>query len=159
MNDTLNKRYLKFVIIALAILVLFICSFVLLSNFFKDSSGPQIKVNYPNAYAFDSDKQLNVQKTNPVKDDFSTDLTNFSFQTAAKLLTEHEQINYSPLSLYYALAMTSTGAAGKTADEFQTLLGQRSNKDLSIECGNLFRQLYRENKVCKLKLANSLWMN
>ncbi len=159
MNDALNKRYLKFAIIALAILVLFICSFVLLSNFFKSSSGPEVKVNYPKAYALNSDNQLNVWKQNPVKDDFSTDLTDFSFQTAAKLLTEYDQINYSPLSLYYALAMTSTGANGKTADEFQTLLGQRSNKDLSIECGNLFRQLYRENKVCKLKLAYSLWMN
>lgn len=154
-----KKHYIVVTLMSIVILFLIIVSFWLLPKLRKTDSGLQVKVEYPKAYASDSKGQTTVADNNPVTDDFSRDLNYFSYLTASKILEDHEQVNYSPISLYYALAMTSTGAKGKTAQEFQQLLGQQSIKDLSISCGNLYRQLYRDNKSCNLKLANSLWMN
>ena len=66
--------------------------------------------------------------------------------------------NYSPLSLYYALALAAQGAKGNTQKEFLTLLGMEDTKKLAEECGNLFRRLYEDNACGKLKLADSLWI-
>ena len=33
-----------------------------------------------------------------------------------------------------------------------------NSKTLSTESGNLYRQLYKDNKIGKLKIANSLWL-
>ena len=150
--------YFKFVISGVAVLVLVISSFVVLPKLMKTNSGLQAKVLYPKAYAHGSQELYQVRDDNPVDASFLKDLNLFSYQTASKLFVDNEQLNYSPLSLYYALAMASTGSQGDTAKEFQALLGQRSMEDLSKECGNLYRQLYRKNDITELKLANSLWL-
>ena len=64
---------------------------------------------------------------------------------------------YSPLSLYYALALANEGAAGQTRDEIASVLGAPSTVDVPQQCGNLFRVLATD-PFSTVDLANSIWM-
>ena len=56
----------------------------------------------------------------------------FSWGSAALLLEETEENrNYSPLSLYYALALAAQGASGTTEQEFLDLLGVGDREELA----------------------------
>lgn len=119
-------------------------------------------MQYPRAISFDDySKKKEVIIDNPVDEDFIDSLNEFSYvSTSAILGSEKENINYSPVSLYFTLALASTGANGETKDELFTLLNMK-DKDiefLSTQCGNLFRTIYSDNKIGKLKLANSIWL-
>jgi serpin B len=63
------------------------------------------------------------------------------------------------VSLYYALALAATGANGKTYDEIVKLLGIDDKSELSDQCSNLYRLLYTDNEISRLKIANSLWLD
>ena len=83
----------------------------------------------------------------------------FSLETSAELLGKHSgNTLYSPLSLYYALAMTAEGAAGATREEMNTLLGVDNEENFAQNCGDLYRYLYRNEDDHVLQIANSLWM-
>lgn len=125
------------------------------------AGGSLLDVVLPQAYAFDDyDARREVRDSNPVDEDFLSALSAFSYKTAAQVLAgDGENENYSPLSLYYALALASTGAGGQTARELSALLGVSDWNALSQQCGNLYRQLYTDNEMGKLYLANSLWMD
>lgn len=120
-----------------------------------------MNVVFPKAYAFDDDEaRRTVTNSNPVGDRFLKAVNDFSYATSSKLLADHSgNTNYSPLSLYYALALAAVGAEGETADELHSLLGVSDSDELSEQGGNLYRQLYSDNKIGKLKIANSLWMD
>ena len=120
-----------------------------------------IEVIYPRAYGLeDRDAQWKVFEQNPVDDLFMAALSDFSYKTGASILGEAgENMNYSPLSLYYALALAASGAGGETEAELLALLGAPDSRFLSTQCGNLYRILYRDNEIGKLKIANSLWMD
>lgn len=90
---------------------------------------------------------------------FSEKLDSFAAKTAARLLTGNENSCYSPLSLYYALAVASSGAKGETAEEMLRLLDEKSEKELKEDCSKLFRLLYRSAEGHELLLANSLWVS
>ena len=64
---------------------------------------------------------------------------------------------YSPLSLYYALALANEGAAGTTADQITSALGAPADVDVAGQCGSLFRALVA-NPDSKVALANSVWL-
>ncbi len=87
-------------------------------------------------------------------------LTAFSYNTASPTLSTVE-VNgcYSPLSLYYALALAGTGSHGQTQKEIMSLLGSSDTAQLSQDMGNLYRLLYSDNEITKLKIANSLWLD
>ncbi|NLL01216.1 MAG: serpin family protein, partial [Clostridiales bacterium] len=70
-----------------------------------------------------------------------------------------KNINYSPISLYYALSLAASGAEGETKDQLLALLGVSDKEVLSEQCGNLYRRLYKDNEIGKVKIANSLWMD
>lgn len=122
---------------------------------------PILDVIYPKAYAFDdNDAAWKVREQNPVDESFITALDDFSYTTGAIILKESgENINYSPLSLYYALSIAASGARNETADELLTLLGMPDGQMLSEQCRNLYRSLYTDNKIGKLKIANSIWID
>lgn len=116
---------------------------------------------YPEGVAFDDyDKARAIREQNPVSDNTIEAINNFAYLTAAKVF-ENMDANgcYSPVSLYYALSLAASGANGGTQTEILALLGIDDSTLLSKECGNLFRLMYRDNKVSKLKLANSLWLD
>lgn len=107
----------------------------------------------------DYDTRWKIREENPVDDGLVEAVNRFSWKTASEILGAKEgNRNYSPLSLYYALALAAQGAKGNTQKEFLTLLGMEDTKKLAEECGNLFRRLYEDNACGKLKLADSLWI-
>lgn len=120
-----------------------------------------VNVIFPKAYAFDDyDARHSVIEENPVEEDFLLAVKEFSYTTSSKLLSESDSnINYSPLSLYYPLALSATGAKEDTQTELCTLLGVNDPDYLSKQCSNLYRILYTDNEIGKLKIANSLWMD
>lgn len=120
-----------------------------------------LDVVFPKAYAYDDyEKRTQVRDSNPVDSSFLKSVNQFSYDTASKLLSaSNGNINYSPLSLYYALAVVATGANGKTQDELLSVLGVKDKETLSLQCGNLYRRLYTDNEIGKLKIANSVWLD
>lgn len=124
-------------------------------------SGAIMDVIYPKAYAFeDFDAQREVHERNPVDDSFIAALKDFSYRTGSFILKDAgKNINYSPLSLYYALSLATSGAKSDTEAQLLALLGAPGTQFLSEQCGNLYRTLYRDNEIGKLKIANSIWMD
>ncbi len=127
----------------------------------KSDYGAVAEVVFPKAIAFDdSDSRFAIREQNPVSDDFLNSVNEFSYSTASALLSESEtNSNYSPLSLYYALAMAANGAEGDTLDILLSLLGTDSLEKLNLEAGNLYRRFYSDNNIGGLKVANSMWMD
>jgi len=147
---------------ALAACVALVIGFIsVFSNLSNNSGDALLDVVFPKAYAFDDyETRRAVFDGNPVEDAFLTAVNEFSYKTAAQILANSNgNANYSPLSLYYALAMAASGANGETADELLSLLGASDGAELSEQCGNLYRRLYTDNKIGKLKIGNSLWMD
>jgi len=127
----------------------------------NQGSKPILKVSYPKAYAFDDyDTWREISEQNPVDDSLIEALSDFSYKTGSIILTNAgKNINYSPLSLYYALSLAAIGAKNETEAQLLDLLGISDAQTLSEQCGNLYRILYRDNKIGKLKIANSIWMD
>ena len=130
------------------------------------SIDPILDVVYPRAYDFeDSDSRREIRSQNPVEGKFFEAINDFSYKTGAVILSQSEKeekgqnINYSPLSLYYALSIAASGAKNETEAQLLELLGVSDSKILSEQCGNLYRLLYRDNEIGKLKIANSIWMD
>ena len=67
-------------------------------------------VNYPKAFAFDNLKaKREVWEQNPVEESFIESLNEFSYKTSAIVLSESgKNINYSPVSLYFALSLATS---------------------------------------------------
>lgn len=123
-------------------------------------SGELVPVVFPAAYTFDDyDSRSIVRETNPVEEEFLSAMNRFTWRTTAEFLADNEEnANYSPVSLYYALALAASGAEGETEEELLTLLGVEDKQMLSEQCGNLYRLMYTDNEIGKMKLANSLWL-
>ena len=67
---------------------------------------------------------------------------------------------YSPLSLYYALALSACGAEGETQAQLLGLLGWDSAEALKDDCRNLFEAFYCDRGIegdYKFQMADSLW--
>lgn len=136
----------------------------------QQQGSPAVKGNYesltqvemPESIGDDDwEAQLAIREENPLSEDFIRAVNRFSYASAAQILkgkADVENRNYSPVSLYYALALAAQGAEGDTKEEFLAVLGMHDQEELSEECGRMFRRLYLDNKVSKLKLADSLWL-
>jgi len=116
---------------------------------------------YPKSIAFEDFISASaVRETNALNDDFTASLKQFSYATASRVLSDSDgNANYSPLSLYMALALAATGAEGSTKDEMLNVLGVKDTASLSSQCSKLFRLLYTDNEISTLKIANSVWMD
>lgn len=120
------------------------------------------KVDYPKSISFeDFNGKRQVRDANHIDNAFDDSVRDFSYNSASKVLSNQtKNINYSPISVYMALALAGTGAKGTTREEIFSTLGVKGKDSeyLSKQTGNLFRQLYSDNEVGKLKIANSLWL-
>lgn len=109
----------------------------------------------------DLGSQRAVRQNNTMSDIFRSGLYTFSCKTAAALMKDSQgNINYSPVSLYYSLALAAHGANGSTKNQLYTLLaapGQDLAK-MPEECGSLYRLMYRADEVCRIKPSASLWL-
>ena len=111
---------------------------------------------------------------NEISEDFQESLAGFAFQSGSAVLSEAEDnAFFSPLSLYYALAVLGTGAEGETKAELLAALGAEEKEDLIRQFAALFRRYaYQEERAAaeaeaygesvpdgSLRLANSLWVS
>jgi serine protease inhibitor len=117
--------------------------------------------SYPASIPFDDyDAQRAVREDNPVSDSFLSSIQAFSLRaTPAALSAGGENPLYSPLSLWYALALCADTAGGQTRAQLLTVLGQEEGADLAPQAAALFRLLFTDNEMGRLLLANSLWLN
>lgn len=86
----------------------------------------------------------------------------FSTRSASALLGKGQaNAAYSPVSLYLALTLSASGAAGNTLDEMYTTLGLsgRSKDEVAQFVNTLYRELYGEEEYGHLYLFNSLWLS
>lgn len=127
----------------------------------KETYESLTNVKEPERIAYDDyEARLAQRENNPVSEEFVEAIQQFSWDSAASLLGEGtDNRNYSPLSLYYALALAAQGAEGKTEEEFLDVLGMKDKEVLAKECGSLFRRLYTDHEYARLKLADSLWLD
>jgi len=109
---------------------------------------------------------------NQISEDFRKALEQFAFESGSMVLKQEEgNGNYSPLSLYYALALAGCGAEGETASRILNCLGVESQEELADQCRKLYKryvyQAQRERETMAeygeddykstIQLGNSLW--
>lgn len=118
-------------------------------------------VHYPEAIGFDDyDAQRSVRAQNELDERFIAAMQAFAFDTAVPVLgTTEGNANFSPVSLYLALSLGATGAKSETQKEMLSLLGVDDETTLREQCARLYRLLYTDNEIGKLKIANSLWLD
>lgn len=85
---------------------------------------------------------------NTISADFQRSLSEFAFESSSTVLSaEEENAVFSPLSLYYALAVLGSGASGETGQEILDTLGAEDREALADQCGKLFRNyVYTEER-------------
>ena len=96
------------------------------------------------------------------KDDERVDtaaLTAFSGNTAAAIFTTQENTVYSPVSLYVALSMLAELTDGETKRQVMDLLGVTDSGALREWTKTLWEQLYCDDGVNTLRLANAAFLN
>ncbi len=118
-------------------------------------------IEYPEAIAFDDyEKKRQVRGGNAVDENILQSINDFSFNSSAKVLADADgNACYSPISLYMALALLTSGTDGEVQDELTALLGEEDTAYLSEQMGKLFRRMYTNNEISKLYMTNSLWIN
>ena len=101
-----------------------------------------------------------MREQNPLDDGFLAATDHFAWQSAAAVLgTGKGNANYAPLSLYLALSLAAAGAEGQTRSQMLSLLGMADGDELTKQCAMLYRLLYTDNRIGRLKIANSLWLD
>lgn len=129
------------------------------------------EVNYK---ADDYDAWNKLLDENRISDSFEAALSQFAFQSGSRILgAEESNANYSPLSLYYAMAIAGCGAEGDTALQITDSLGVADQSQLSEECRKLYQWItyYGQQKKAEyerygggeyessMRLGNSLWVS
>ena len=149
-----------------AVLVTLLAAGTLLSACAQQRATSQFAVAQPaipqKASENNPEAWLDALEQNPIDQSFVDSLAAFAYRSTASVLgdgADGAKANrmYSPLSLYYALALANEGAAGQTRDEIASVLGAPSTVDVPQQCGNLFRTLATD-PFSTVDLANSIWM-
>ena len=89
---------------------------------------------------------------NKVSYEFQRALDQFAYKSGSVVLKEAQgNGNYSPLSLYYTLALAGCGSAGETAAQILENLGVKSQEDLAGQCRSLYqRYVYQTQREQEL---------
>ena len=92
---------------------------------------------------------------------FSDGVNGLIDAAALSIAAGHENDCISPLSLYYDLALLSSGAEWETAEELRSLLGVDAAKSLNLaeQCRHYYAQHYRSQMDSIFRLENSLWLD
>jgi len=118
----------------------------------------------PDSVSFDDyDHERRVRDSNPVSDQTYNNLRMFDRRTIGALIQDQGEANfvYSPLNLYFALGLVYEGAQGESRHALDQLVNQLGMDPdaLRQDIGNLYRLVYTDNEIGKLKMANSLWLD
>lgn len=94
-----------------------------------------------------------------LSESFKKALWEFAFKTSGSALSVKEGDNalYSPISLYYALAMVEAGTGGRTKDELRAFLEMADKLDAGAELQTLYSLMLHEGASEEL-IANAVWM-
>ena len=91
--------------------------------------------------------------------DTEAPINNFSWAIFQEILnTGEENIVFSPLSVYYALAMATSGASYQTLYELETVLGISQN-EIGAALNQLYRELTGNGDNFILDIVNSVWIS
>lgn len=129
------------------------------------ASAPQAALclaspEYPEGISYydNAGKWNKLQELDPV---FLANLSEFACFSSSQVLAQGDQSQnsvYSPLSLYFALALAAEGAAGETKAEMIRVLNIQDVDLISSQTSKLFTNMFTDNEIGKLLLANSLWL-
>ena len=83
----------------------------------------------------------------------------FAFDIYSKLdAAEQKNLFYSPYSISAALAMTSEGAKGTTADEINSVFHFPEKSTLRPNFAAIYKDINKENNEYELRTGNALWI-
>ncbi len=121
----------------------------------KDLAEP----NYLKAIKFDDyEGRRDLRENYPVSDEVWDSLNDFAARsTSLALGNTTENTLYSPVSLWFALALCAESAGGEIREALLNALGMTG--DVGNTAKSLYNRLYTDNEMGSLKLANSLWLN
>ena len=120
---------------------------------------PAAQPVYPKSIGFDDyEGRRALWEEYPVEDALWSSIGTFSARSASLALggTEDNAL-YSPISLWFALALCAESARGETRDALLDALGLPNSAAQSAKA--VYNNLYKDNKIGQLKLSSSLWVN
>ena len=109
-------------------------------------------------------EQNNDTEKPEISEDFLKAVIQFCADSAALVVAQggaEENIAFSPVSLYMALAMTSMGAENETLDAMLKAFHMEGmgKETVAEESRKLFNSIYFDNDIGKSYLANSVWID
>lgn len=115
---------------------------------------------YPEALSFEEYSGYAIRQANPMDEALPGYLLDFAQKSAPLFLSQGgENGVYSPLSLWYALAICAEGSQGETRAQFLSALSLPQGYNLSTQARALYNRLYLDNEIGALTLHTSLWLN
>lgn len=123
------------------------------------SVSPAAVPEYPKALSFDDyEGRRAVREEYPVSDRLWDSLSDFSSRSASLALGgRSDNALYSPVSLWFALALCAESARGETRAALLDALGL--SEDAAESAKALYNNLYQDNEMGALKPSLSLWIN
>lgn len=104
------------------------------------------------------EEAIQLMSNEPLPADIVQAIRDFGLSTGPQLLDGTKNDNYSPLSLYIALAMVATGAEGQSAEELYAALNRPLDREaLADEISDIMARLNIETSHGRIQLANSIW--
>ena len=127
-------------------------------SLFGSNVKPAAEPVYPKALGFDDyEGRWALREQYPVEDALWDSIDAFSARAASLALGGAEDnALFSPLSLWFALALCAESAEGDTRT---ALLGALGLSDPATSAKAVYNNLYKGNKIGALKLSTSLWVN
>lgn len=127
------------------------------------------------SYTFDDYENWNkLLEENYISGAFKDALNQFAYKSGSRVLSAGSgNIDYSPISLYYALALAGCGSEGEMAGQIMDVLGIQEQSRLAEQCRKLYQWIYYYGEYQKgfyerygegeynitVRLANSLWFS
>lgn len=121
--------------------------------------APAAAPEYPKALSFDDyEGHRTVREEYPVSRALTDSLSGFSARSSSLALggTQSNAL-YSPVSLWFSLALCAESAQGETRTALLDALGLSA--DAAASAKTLYNNLYQDNKMGALKPSISLWIN
>lgn len=120
---------------------------------------PEAEPVYPKSIGFDDyEGRFALRDQYPVVDTLWNSIDAFSARSASLALGgSEENALFSPVSLWFALALCAESAQGDTRTALMDALGLPDEAAQSAQA--VYNNLYKDNKIGKLKLSTSLWVN
>lgn len=123
---------------------------------------PQLP-SYPSEDGYEEYKQWSdaVHELHDQPDGYRDGFDDFFLNSSKVFLTgaENENVIYSPLSLYMALAMSAEITGGNSQSQILDVLSQESIEELRQNAKSMWLANYMDDGMAKCILANSLWTN